>query len=721
MDKRKGRWMMLRCWPIFGRRVITVLFTLALLLPIGPTITKEAAASTVADSVKYREWPEGGSYLDNGRTLNAEEHARYGIDINSHVDLEVDSASLKRKLADKAPGGLSPEAQKLQARILLLQEMSHQVNSAMKNLQKAFADFNSAKENPRLWDQANKSISEFSGQMKSITDPLKKAIGLRLQAEGTVTTEKERKTQTDAMINSIYINDGTYDWRVLLQLYEAELAALDKALSNMVPQLDKLQMEIQGHIFRAGNPQGEPISLSRYNTVKECIPTPLPKVTFNVPSDQLKLYEENLKTVQNMTDAKSVAEAMRMQLAIEAQRLRALLEQSFASAAAAVKQSRQSVEALGFWEDQDKAEGWLTEARKKAGTSEDGKRIIAAYLKLQVSLVALYQDARFDLDVMARYAEMRSAIENQTPEQAMMTILNKISEFAQAQRAGKVYLLMPAALQPATWRARKADVEQLIKAVKESAPEIAKKLEADVNFEGRNPIQDAQAAAEAFNNAVVEVSKVSQDIPVWLAQVLQLPPALAVGELPRPEGQERLSIVKDDLGTSFDLQTICGPRSEYDQIRITYKYYKGDVELDAGWHNDFQLRKYGWKDSVVAGISFTRQRSTNTYKPTASLSWILDHTSWPGTKKDGTVEKGVGGKNDIELFSGFGLTTMSLDFDPQQDAELGLGFTLSFLNNKILVGYGTDLQASDHTGFWFFSINLFQTTGMFPGTAKQTQ
>lgn len=55
---------------------------------------------------------------------------------------------------------------------------------------------------------------------------------------------------------------------------------------------------------------------------------------------------------------------------------------------------------------------------------------------------------------------------------------------------------------------------------------------------------------------------------------------------------------------------------------------------------------------------------------------------------------------------------MPLDFDQTQDMEIGFTFTLSFFYNKILVGYGENLQAEKDRRFIFFSINLLDTPGM---------
>lgn len=722
MDEREKKRML--AGPLLIRQIgmTTLLFTLPFVLSVSPLLQQAAFGSTVADVVTYREWPEGGSYGEHGRTLKAEEHARYGIDINSHVDIEVDSALLKQRLTDKVPGGLSERALKVQARIRQLEEVSRQIDGTIVMLQLAFSDFDKAKSDPRLWDQAKGSIRKFSDQMLSIITTLKKAIGLRLEAEGIVKDEQEKKKIVNERILPIYIPSGGYDWKELVKLYQQELAALDRELEKLIPDLDKLQMEIQGQIFRTGGSRGEPIHLPRYNEVKECIPTPVQKVTFNVPGDQLELFKEYSETVKTMQDAKSVAEAMRIQLAADAKRLRVLLEQSFESAGAAVREAKQSVEALQFWADQENASGWLKAANTKIGGSQEGKKIIAEYEKIQSGLTGLYLQARYDIDVMARYAELRSTIAGQAPEEAMITIMKEINAISyqviQARRTGKPELLLPEALRPSTWLARKEDIEKLIKSVKDSAPAMAAQLET-VKFKERNPFQDARLMSEAFGRMVDEVSKVSPEIPVWLAQVLQLPPVIAASEMERPAGQERFSILKEDLSTSFDLQTICGQRSEYDQVRVSYIFYNNNVELDSGWHNDFQLRKYGWKDNFVASVSFVKQRSTNTFKPTASISWILDYTTWPGKNKDGTFEKGVGWKNDIEWFSGGGLTTMALDLDPNQDTELGLGLTLSFLNNRILVGYGWDLQSRQQKNFVFFSINLFKTSGMIPSNGAQ--
>jgi hypothetical protein len=84
----------------------------------------------------------------------------------------------------------------------------------------------------------------------------------------------------------------------------------------------------------------------------------------------------------------------------------------------------------------------------------------------------------------------------------------------------------------------------------------------------------------------------------------------------------------------------------------------------------------------------------------------MQYRNWPG-RKWGFLET----LTNSWLLSGIGVTTVALDFSESQDVELGLAPTLSMLDNRILAGYGWNLQAEDNRGFWFFSIRLFSRSG----------
>ena len=60
-------------------------------------------------AVVYRELPDSGDYVAEGREMTVTKNARYGIDINSNVVISVNGKTLERELSKAMQGGLSPK------------------------------------------------------------------------------------------------------------------------------------------------------------------------------------------------------------------------------------------------------------------------------------------------------------------------------------------------------------------------------------------------------------------------------------------------------------------------------------------------------------------------------------------------------------------------------------------------------------------------------------
>ena len=219
-------------------------------------------------------------------------------------------------------------------------------------------------------------------------------------------------------------------------------------------------------------------------------------------------------------------------------------------------------------------------------------------------------------------------------------------------------------------------------------------------------------AATDFGNALASLPDSAREV---LFGSLAAAPARLAANLPTPVDQVRLGLAADaTLDTSFDLKTIAQTREDSNEIWITYRFYRGDEELGLGWTDKFMLQTFGWQDQVTAGLAFAQQDGGDTWKPTANLSWILKKRSWPTTG-----ENGLEGIDSPEWFSGFGLSTMPLDFEATEDIEVGVALTASFMNNRIMFGYGVNLQGIQNDKFWFISLRLFQNQGVMRQLSSQ--
>jgi len=701
----------------FRQKVFPLPFFLALLscLCTGiPLRADEGAEPWTA--VTYQELPDSGDYVEKGRTIEAGPNARFGIDINSSVDVTINGKILERELSKTLQGGLSPQAKMLRERADQLKQTANSINGVMKSLEELFLLWNKAEQNPEIWPVIREKIRAFSNTMYGILVTLEKEITDRLKAQGL--DETAAQEEKDKLMFPVLTNEG-YSWSVLTQLFQQEISFIDDELIRLLPEIEKLAIELYAYLIRESGGAQVPVHLPLYNEVKECIPTRVEKVTFHIPEEQIRLYEQHTETVKTMTEAKNLAEALLTQLELNARALEQSIKDSFKPAIDAVNKAADSIENLTYWTVENNIDSWISGLGDDLKNSPQGQKIVDSYREMKTSLTAAYNEAVMNMELLSSYAGQQQDFAGMTPESGMMIILREMRRTSYAIQAGDPAMLLPRALHPATWRQQLDTIQKFLDVVDETAqqaPAIVSTIE-HVKTEGRNPITDAKNASNAIWFVQDQLKGIEPEVRTWLGKVLGLPPVLAAVDLEPPATQKRLTITQD-LNTSFDLRRICGERKEFDTVRVYYRFFKGSEQLNAGWYNDFQLRLFGWRDDIVAGISFANQSGTSTFKPIASLSWILNKNRWPKIKEDGTSDSGVGKRKEIEWFSGAGITTMPLDFDPDQDAEIGFTFTLSFIHKKILVGYGGNLQAENDPGFWFFSINLLDTPGMISPAVK---
>jgi hypothetical protein len=140
-------------------------------------------------------------------------------------------------------------------------------------------------------------------------------------------------------------------------------------------------------------------------------------------------------------------------------------------------------------------------------------------------------------------------------------------------------------------------------------------------------------------------------------------------------------------------------------VRIQYSFFQGQRDLESGWSDSFLLQAYGWSSEVIASLAFARQAHVATWKPTAAMSWMASYRDWPASAKSGL---GSAWYSSLSV----GVSAMPLHSVEGQDVQIGLAPTLGFINNRILLGYGVNLQAERSKGFAFLSVRLVSFPGL---------
>lgn len=177
--------------------------------------------------------------------------------------------------------------------------------------------------------------------------------------------------------------------------------------------------------------------------------------------------------------------------------------------------------------------------------------------------------------------------------------------------------------------------------------------------------------------------------------------------------------------TSFNLTTIKADRKVNDVVRVQYRMLTEDTAADddkdpdmvVRWEDDFLIRSFGWHQTLSAGFAFLQQVDSSNWSPVPLASWTTRPFRWPNDFTANTSyrhDPGRWGWTRAQWFSGMGFSLLLPDFVEEEEVEVGLGAHLSFLDNRVIVGYGLNLNAENDAAsgqnreFWFLGIRLFK-------------
>jgi len=631
------------------------------------------AQNTPPDAIIYKERPEAGPAQKGGRDFPSSGGATiHGIDINSGVDVNIDPNKLVAALAASGIGNLTKDQQKLLDRIVLLQKLMTDVDTAAKGQEEVI----------RLFDTASDAVfiakkSANSHLLEQVRASLANAMVERMTSEGMSANAATK--QANDTIGLLGFGDPTTDWPKLREIITRELTAAQTAYQASEPNIG-VSVEIQGHLVpRSGDPYAIP--LPGYNSVQPGPVSRYEKVRAEIPTDQRKLYDQYVELAKKTQEAKGTGDALLVALRSDfaASPFKAQLEK--------IETDAQNVKKLVEAIDAKSIESWLKSlAQKQAADNPADKKLVDDV----TDLVAQVKKVRLTFTGLANVAAFQAQVRNSPdPVAALQQIM---SQFKAARG-------VPQELNDirANWTQVVADFQNVTTDLKSVSGALKSALTAN-----DSPLAPLLAPGAGLDQVKEDVLRFVDMVESYLDAETT---AIAVGNLPVPAGQKRIDVMSKNTSTSFDLTTVPGTRSPGDNVRLGYAFYAGDKQLTSpAWTDIFDIRVYGLQDKVVASLAMIRQISEEKFKPTAAMSWLLTYNNWPKTADDKPRSRNT-------LFSGVGLTTMALDFDPNETVEIGVAPTLSFISDRILIGYGWNLQVNKKRTYAFFSIHLLSRPG----------
>lgn len=674
---------------------IAVLFTP---LPSMAASDNPSPSDSLWSSITYRENSMGGPLTSDGRILRTNGSKTFGIDINSSVDIKIDSDKLRQKVATFAVDEQTRrEISFLSDQIAKLREMVRGLNAAKNITAKAIKEFQKAEaQGTGGYDAFRQAAKEMGAVMENLLKVINQSIQKRLESQGV--EETSAASEANQAFVKVFAGPNLelgYNWQALGEILNSEIDFAQERLEGLIPK-SGLRIQIQAHLIKKDN-NAYPVYLPNYNEVQIGPASIYQKVRFHLPDEEKAAFEAYEAMAEEIGEVQSAGEAFMAALKVQYELLQNDLEALFSDIRQAMLESKQRFDALAEWAKEEKRKQWLDSVRSRLSATAEGRQIIEALSEAQ----NIFSDIRADFEALRAYGDLKGKLSGMQPETAMDFILASLRSIPSLTSGQRLEVVGLRSLSPAVWQDRLMKIQSLIAAANALTPQ----LKNEILSEG-SPIHDLQLAIDSVKKVIDVAENTSFSVRDWLANVFGRPPMLISSTLPVPPGQKTPEI-QSELNTRFDLTTIQQPREPKEQIVVSYFFFKGEKRIGPEGRDRFYMRIFGFSDSAVASLTFTNRTDEDTFQATAAFSWILNWHRWPRSNNHG-----LRNLNGIDWFSGVGLTVMPLNFDPDESMELGLAGTLSFLNNYLLVGYGRNLQVSQNSEFWFFSVRFFSTSGL---------
>ena len=632
-----------------------------------------AATPVPTAAITYVEYPEDGPMNSTGRNFTTDGHARYGVDINSVININVDRSTL---LSTFAGSEVIKRANDLTNRLRSLEQflggLEQQAND-LKNLAPLW------KSNPALFkSRLNASANARFALFKFLADTREHRLSEKGVAVAAAAPEMQK------LYDAVAAPQG-HDWKTIESVLREELAAASDDLQNVGSQL-RTGIRITAYLMPK-NGSAVPVYLPGYNEAPSGPETPFTKLQFAASAEEQALYQKYEDMAKKQREAKNAGEALRGLLIAQFEEVRKQLQPVATAARQAVDRLSASEQRLQQWGSTERRRQWLQTVRQDLESSTGGPEVLAHWADLDTIL----DEIAIDVRALRAFADLKDALTGKAAPEAMSILLGRLDVLRTSPT--QTVRLFDAGL----WSTRMVKINQFVQAVGNLAPAMKARL---AGADG--PVGDITAARQAFTDFIETLGDQAANVANWLQLVLDSEPARVAADLPEPPGSRRRAVIEPgDLGTRINLLSIPTRREPGDVVQIRYVFDQGGTVVP-GWSDEFVLQSFGWNSEVLASLAFARQAGQPTWKPTAAMNWMIWHTGWPGGS-----DKGLG-RSPLKLLSGVGVSVMPLNSADTEGVQLGLGATLGFINNRVLIGIGTNLNASHDRGFIFMSIRLVE-------------
>lgn len=683
------------------------------------------------DAVTYIEYPEGGPFQQSGRAIKSQ-MGKHGLDINSKIKIQIATDLLRARLAtSSALTGFAVSSQNLINRIQTLDEalgFFQEANDYMKNavdlfetavMTKSGADYNVYE------NYYTKIIKEISDK---IDKPLLAAITLRLESQGFKSQSIEINREIEKISGFAFQGKENLtfgvNWNALRIVIQNEINHLE---DELIEHITDVEMKIQLRAYlepKGGKPR--PIHLPKYNEVEDCVARRVDKVRFALNESDKKMLEDFKKLAIKMESAKSLGQAFLNQLEAEYNSFKSRLIDQIKNLDIYVNNLKPVIDYYKIWSKQENITNWINLLKDEL-TIE----VQTVFSTKVDSLKNLFLEVNKDYEAFLEFINIPKRLQGQTAENALAIIFDAVTQIRKLYNNDESGLQF---LNVEKWNARFEEIKTIADELAQELNSLATSDEIkDLVLRGKgdiaSPFRDLDTAVSAIKSFPAALQKFGDDLLQWIGKIaFGYESNKAASEYEIPQGQKRLDL-HGNVDTEFNLQTICGDRNTGDGILVIFEFFQGESETPFKmWSDEFVIKSFGFNanpfphvafvyrlndegiDSdnipVVGGKpAFTAEEVINlnnglgTYKPHAAVTWTGKVNPYPG-------EGDTGLEDPWYSNVGFGFSTINLDFSNDETIELGLSLTLTLWGDRIIAGYGYNLNVDKNNKFWFFSFRV---------------
>lgn len=660
--------------------------TTRLLLPaVLLSLAYPAAAGRLDQAVQLREEPIGRPT----RTLPKDRHS-VRIDINSVIDIEITTGATIAPPSESADNGAKlDQATRLKAVIAGMDAWVDALNASWENATKLAT---LSKDDPQ-YNQV--SVATARAQRKFFSGFKAYADALKHVQEGP-----ERAAALRAKANELVILPQDEGMPKVLALLRDEIVWLNATMIAVSNDLGKagtpVGLAIDARVVHKGHET--PLHVPGYDSIKDGVRQPYQKIHFEPTPDEQKalsgIQEEASKLAGSLQETRSIQAGLRSVGDV-------WVNERFGRLKVAVEQADKALEKV-----RDDAETAATLTGALNGPELEILVSSAVQLgQLELQWLAAIQPGKSKLSTLRLALEqVRAAREAGNPQLALQTMLQTPSTLASVVASFQSV--------PADMSAQASALATLIKDQVRRLPQTAAAQLPQEVPEIATSAADLALALTTLRNVSNELSAARASISDTLAGMT----AAALGP-DVPLIPTRLVAIEQAANTSVDIVTVSN-RDEGDFLRLriaAYKMKKGadgnllqDGEALDEYQRDLEITKFGASSRPGGGVAFlTRLQtpsdatgSSQRAQAAPTISWMIQYRSWPKSGQDGYSSSLI----DL-LRPAIGVHATTPRFG-SSGTDIGIGPTVSFLNDLVFAGFGWDLNVATKPMYWSLGMRV---------------